>query len=203
MKEEDEWGGQRGKRKEISGSSWVAMKSMRSWGCFEAWPSVPLCQTLFQHLVQHLVPKVSAALWERFSISFPKLAQRFGNACPGETPSPIGRTTTSNSLPILTRPATETEFRLKHPFPKRFANFGNERRPSVVPRLRGRFRRERDAPTSLRLFTQLRRHFTKRLRRAALPAQRHAIQNILSKALCVPIQNHTTVSPLRRPTARY
>jgi hypothetical protein len=37
------------------------------------------------------------------SFSFPKLAKRFGNAHPAETPSPLHLTTTSNAVPMLTR----------------------------------------------------------------------------------------------------
>jgi len=43
-------------------------------------------------------------------LSFPKLAKRFGNAHPGETPSPLRRTTTSNAIPRLTRPPPKRSF---------------------------------------------------------------------------------------------
>jgi hypothetical protein len=53
------------------------------------------------------------------------VAQRFGNARPGETPSPLASDDLDRG-PHAHPPATETEFRLTGPFPKRFANFGNE-----------------------------------------------------------------------------
>ncbi len=55
------------------------------------------------------------------SLSFPKLAQRFGNAGSGETLSPSGAPSRSPTRP-------ETEFRRTRTFPKRCANFRNERR---------------------------------------------------------------------------
>ena len=60
----------------------------------------------------HLIPKVSAALWERWFLR--------DTVCHW----------THDDLEIRPHPhppATETEFRLVHPFPKRCANFGNER----------------------------------------------------------------------------
>jgi hypothetical protein len=58
-----------------------------------------------------LVPKVSAALWERSprrdSVSLPSHDD-------------------FDRRPHALPPATETEFRLARPFPKRCANFGNE-----------------------------------------------------------------------------
>jgi hypothetical protein len=70
--------------------------------------SSPRPQTILR---PHLVPKVSAALWERLwrrdSVSLPASDE-------------------PNRAPYAHPPATETEFRLTGPFPKRFANFGNE-----------------------------------------------------------------------------
>jgi len=59
-----------------------------------------------------LVPKVSAALWERR---------------PGETLSPFRRTTTSTRSPCSPS-HTETEFRFTRSLPKRCANFWSERK---------------------------------------------------------------------------
>jgi hypothetical protein len=42
--------------------------------------------------------------------SFPKLAQRFGNARLGETPSPFRRTTTSIAVPMRSRPPPKRSF---------------------------------------------------------------------------------------------
>ena len=60
----------------------------------------------------HLVPKVSAALWAR-------LSWRDSVSPPAHHDLDRG--------PHCHPPATETEFRLPRPFPKRCANFGNER----------------------------------------------------------------------------
>ncbi|KAB2648278.1 MAG: c-type cytochrome [Verrucomicrobia bacterium] len=55
-----------------------------------------------------------------FSLSFPKLAQRFGKARLGETLSPLRRTTILSACQVIPS-AAETEVRTTHPFPKRGA----------------------------------------------------------------------------------
>jgi len=60
-----------------------------------------------------LVPKVSAALWER-------LSRRDSVS--------VASHDDFKRHPHAHPPPTETEFRLTDPFPKRFANFGNESR---------------------------------------------------------------------------
>jgi hypothetical protein len=45
-----------------------------------------------------------------FTFSFSKLAQRFGNAHPTETPSPLRLATTSNAIPMLTRVPPKRSF---------------------------------------------------------------------------------------------
>ena len=49
-------------------------------------------------------------LFSRAFVSFPKLAQRFGNARLGETPSPLRRTTTSIAVPRRSRPPPKQSF---------------------------------------------------------------------------------------------
>ena len=79
-----------------------------------------------------LVPKVSAALWERssrrdsFSIPVHDDLDRDPHAHP---------------------PATETEFRRTDTFPKRFANFGNESQPNESQtRVKNRFPEDSQPP---------------------------------------------------------
>jgi hypothetical protein len=74
-----------------------------------------LCQTMCARVGSHhsLVPKVSAALWER--------SPRRDSVSPPAHDD-------FKRVPAADPHAIETEFRLTYPFPKRSANFGNERK---------------------------------------------------------------------------
>jgi hypothetical protein len=78
-------------------------------------------------------PVVIEVVGNDFCLSFPKLAQRFGNAGPSSDSVSLPRTTTSKAANHTDPPATETEFRSPHPFPKRCANFGNESKKTASP----------------------------------------------------------------------
>src|SRR4051794_8587412 len=80
-------------------------------------------------------------LHHHLSSSFPKLAKRFGNAAAAETlfPNALEREAAAVATPAIAMQSTQgNEVSATAAFPKRFADFGNERRGSLREKTRNR-----------------------------------------------------------------